>query len=76
MHSIVFLAACADLKFESFLMHSIVFLTACDDARIRLWRIPEGGLTETLEEPEENLLGRYHGKIYNLFMYFSFRAIM
>lgn len=31
--------------------------TAGEDARIRLWRIPEGGLQETLQEPEAILRG-------------------
>lgn len=25
---------------------------ACEDAKLRVWTIPEGGLTETLTEPE------------------------
>lgn len=31
--------------------------TAGEDAKIRLWRIPEGGLQETLQEPEAILRG-------------------
>ena len=34
--------------------------TACDDARIRVWRIPEGGLTTTLTEPEAMLIGVFY----------------
>lgn len=34
-------------------VHSI----ACDDAKIKVWRIPSGGLTETLTEPEFLLIG-------------------
>ena len=33
-------------------------LSGCEDAKIRVWRIPEGGLTETLEEPEIYLRGK------------------
>ncbi|XP_077983604.1 coronin-7-like [Glandiceps talaboti] len=36
---------------------------ACDDAVIRVWEIPEGGLTETLTEPEIILKGHME-KIY------------
>ncbi|ESO90597.1 hypothetical protein LOTGIDRAFT_163798 [Lottia gigantea] len=32
-------------------------VVCCDDARIRVWRIPEGGLTENVEEPEMVLRG-------------------
>ena len=35
-------------------------VAACDDARIRVWDIPEGGLTETLTEPEFFLIGKFH----------------
>lgn len=31
---------------------------AGDDAKIRVWRVPEGGLKETLTEPELILQGR------------------
>ena len=34
--------------------------TAGEDAKIRLWRIPEGGLQETLREPEAVLRGEGH----------------
>ena len=30
---------------------------ACDDAKIRVWTIPEGGLTKTLTEPDLFLIG-------------------
>lgn len=33
-------------------------LSAGDDAKIRVWRVPEGGLKETLTEPELILQGR------------------
>ncbi|RLV71539.1 hypothetical protein DV515_00017345 [Chloebia gouldiae] len=39
--------------------------TAGEDARIRLWRIPEGGLRETLQEPEAILRGHTE-KIYSI----------
>ncbi|NXY38724.1 CORO7 protein, partial [Pomatorhinus ruficollis] len=39
--------------------------TAGEDARIRLWRIPEGGLQETLREPEAVLQGHTE-KIYSI----------
>ncbi|KAK6173712.1 hypothetical protein SNE40_017118 [Patella caerulea] len=38
-------------------------VVCCDDAKIRVWRIPEGGLTETLMEPEFYLRGHTE-KIY------------
>lgn len=34
------------------------FRSAGDDAKIRVWRVPEGGLKETLTEPELILQGR------------------
>lgn len=33
-------------------------ISAGDDAKIRVWRVPEGGLKETLTEPELILQGR------------------
>ena len=30
---------------------------ACDDARIKVWDIPNGGLTETLTQPKFSLTG-------------------
>lgn len=33
-------------------------VTAGDDAKIRMWLVPEGGLTETLTEPECVLQGK------------------
>lgn len=32
-------------------------VTAGDDAKIRVWQVPEGGLKETLTEPELILQG-------------------
>jgi len=32
-------------------------MTGCEDWKIRLWEIPEGGLTETIKEPYKILLG-------------------
>lgn len=40
------------------LIHSIFFFIAGDDAKIRVWKIPEGGLVETLTEPECVLRGK------------------
>lgn len=40
-------------------MHiSISTQQAGDDAKIRLWRVPEGGLQEMMTEPESILQGR------------------
>lgn len=40
-------------------MHiSISMQLAGDDAKIRVWRVPEGGLQETMTEPEMILQGR------------------
>lgn len=33
------------------------FFSACDDAKIRIWDVPEDGLTETLTEPTSYLHG-------------------
>ncbi|CAE1312014.1 CORO7 [Acanthosepion pharaonis] len=38
-------------------------VVSCDDAKIRVWNIPEGGLTESLTEPESCLVG-HREKIY------------
>ena len=35
-----------------------VCVTAGEDAKIRVWQVPEGGLTETLTEPECILQGK------------------
>lgn len=40
-----------------------MFLLACDDGTIKLWRIPEGGLTEPTNVPEKVLEG-HQEKIY------------
>ncbi len=43
-------------------------IAACDDAKIRVWRVPDGGLTETLTEPESYLKGiNPEGEILGLF---------
>jgi len=44
-----------DFVFDPFNNRRLV--VACDDARIRVWNIPEGGLTDTLTEPEFFLIG-------------------
>ncbi|XP_014784002.1 coronin-7 isoform X1 [Octopus bimaculoides] len=38
-------------------------VVACDDAKIRVWNIPEGGLKESVSEPEFMLIG-HQEKIY------------
>ena len=39
------------MKTISFLVNYVHFI-ACDDARIKVWDIPNGGLTETLTQPK------------------------
>lgn len=40
------------------LKRNFTCISAGDDAKIRVWRVPEGGLKETLTEPELILQGR------------------
>lgn len=40
-------------------------ISAGDDAKIRVWRVPEGGLKETLTEPELILQGRNESTLKN-----------
>ncbi|XP_064318172.1 coronin-7 isoform X2 [Phalacrocorax carbo] len=56
-------AAVADLSWDPFDPRRLA--VAGEDAKIRLWRIPEGGLTETLQEPEAVLRGHME-KIYSI----------
>ncbi|NXP68084.1 CORO7 protein, partial [Chloropsis cyanopogon] len=56
-------AAVADLTWDPFDPRRLA--VAGEDARIRLWRIPEGGLRETLQEPEAVLRGHTE-KIYSI----------
>ncbi|NXW73202.1 CORO7 protein, partial [Hirundo rustica] len=56
-------AAVADLTWDPFDPQRLA--VAGEDARIRLWRIPEGGLQETLQEPEAILQGHTE-KIYSI----------
>ncbi|NXE43014.1 CORO7 protein, partial [Ptilorrhoa leucosticta] len=56
-------AAVADLTWDPFDARRLA--VAGEDARIRLWRIPEGGLRETLKEPEAVLRGHTE-KIYSI----------
>ncbi|XP_053813197.1 coronin-7 isoform X4 [Vidua chalybeata] len=56
-------AAVADLTWDPFDPRRLA--VAGEDARIRLWRIPEGGLQETLQEPEAILRGHTE-KIYSI----------
>ncbi|NWW16626.1 CORO7 protein, partial [Falcunculus frontatus] len=55
--------AVADLTWDPFDPRRLA--VAGEDARIRLWRIPEGGLQETLQEPEATLRGHTE-KIYSI----------
>ncbi|NXS05028.1 CORO7 protein, partial [Oxylabes madagascariensis] len=55
--------AVADLTWDPFDPRRLA--VAGEDARIRLWRIPEGGLQETLQEPEAVLQGHTE-KIYSI----------
>ncbi|NXC60406.1 CORO7 protein, partial [Aleadryas rufinucha] len=55
--------AVADLTWDPFDPRRLA--VAGEDARIRLWRIPEGGLQETLKEPEAILRGHTE-KIYSI----------
>ncbi|NXJ80321.1 CORO7 protein, partial [Trogon melanurus] len=56
-------AAVADLSWDPFDPQRLA--VAGEDAKIRLWRIPEGGLQETLQEPEAVLRGHTE-KIYSI----------
>ena len=42
---------------ESMLISLSILLTALDTVRVLVWKIPDGGLTETLREPEFKLQG-------------------
>ncbi|KAM6249786.1 coronin-7-like isoform 2-T2 [Porphyrio hochstetteri] len=55
--------AVADLSWDPFDPRRLA--VAGEDAKIRLWRIPEGGLQETLREPEAILQGHTE-KIYSI----------
>ncbi|XP_049647108.1 coronin-7-like isoform X1 [Accipiter gentilis] len=56
-------AAVADLSWDPFDPQRLA--VAGEDAKIRLWRIPEGGLREMLQEPEAVLRGHTE-KIYSI----------
>ncbi|NWX90314.1 CORO7 protein, partial [Nothoprocta pentlandii] len=56
-------AAVADLCWDPFDTRRLA--VAGEDARIRLWRIPEGGLQDTLQQPEAVLTGHTE-KIYSI----------
>lgn len=43
------------------------FLSGCEDWKIRLWKIPKDGLTETLEEPFQTLEGIHIWNIFKIF---------
>ncbi|XP_024127253.1 coronin-7 [Oryzias melastigma] len=53
----------ADFSWDPFDSHRLA--VAGDDAKIRVWRVPEGGLKETLTEPELILQGHTE-KIYSI----------
>ncbi|XP_060945712.1 coronin-7 [Limanda limanda] len=53
----------ADFSWDPFDTHRLV--VAGDDAKIRVWQVPEGGLKETLTEPELILQGHTE-KIYSI----------
>uniref|UniRef100_A0A667YV24 Coronin n=1 Tax=Myripristis murdjan TaxID=586833 RepID=A0A667YV24_9TELE len=53
----------ADFCWDPFDTHRLA--VAGDDAKIRLWQVPEGGLTETLTEPELIVQGHTE-KIYSI----------
>ncbi|XP_064841856.1 coronin-7-like, partial [Oncorhynchus masou masou] len=53
----------ADFSWDPFNSHRLV--VAGDDAKLRVWQVPEGGLTETLTEPETILQGHTE-KIYSV----------
>nr|XP_013795404.1 PREDICTED: coronin-7-like [Apteryx mantelli mantelli] len=55
--------AVADLSWDPFDARRLA--VAGEDAKIRLWRIPEGGLRDTLQEPEAVLRGHTE-KIYSV----------
>ena len=50
---------------------SILFLTALDTVRVLVWKIPDGGLTETLREPEFKLQGvtSYNVALFSMVFY-------
>ncbi|KAK1877925.1 Coronin-7 [Dissostichus eleginoides] len=52
-----------DLSWDPFNTHRLA--VACDDAKIRVWQVPEGGLKETLTEPEVIMQGHTE-KIYSI----------
>uniref|UniRef100_A0A671Y8T9 Coronin n=1 Tax=Sparus aurata TaxID=8175 RepID=A0A671Y8T9_SPAAU len=52
-----------DFSWDPFDTHQLA--VAGDDAKIRVWQVPEGGLTETLTEPEVILQGHTE-KIYSI----------
>ncbi|NWU97435.1 CORO7 protein, partial [Upupa epops] len=56
-------SAVADLSWDPFNPHRLA--VAGEDAKIRLWQIPEGGLQETLQEPDTVLRGHTE-KIYSI----------
>lgn len=56
-------AAVSDLSWDPFDPQRLA--VAGEDAKIRLWRVPEGGLQDTLQEPEAVLRGHTE-KIYSI----------
>ncbi|XP_067859174.1 coronin-7 [Heptranchias perlo] len=56
-------SAVADLSWDPFDCHRLA--VAGEDAKIRIWRVPSGGLTEILSVPEKTLPGHTE-KIYSI----------
>ena len=58
LHAVVNGAELLDLAFDPF--DPYVLATATDDGSIRIWRIPEGGLTEDVATPVRRMIGHQH----------------
>lgn len=52
-----------DHRYQLLKNYNLPLALACDDAKIWVWDIPQGGLTETLTEPRGTLRGHME-KIY------------
>lgn len=49
---------CYSFHYPSIVLTMPYYSTACDDAKIRVWTVPDGGLTHTLTEPDFCLIGK------------------